>query len=84
MAIRDGNVVFHLSILSLVNQYHSFSLGVAFRFVPVMIGCRLSIMLGGLLSAAGLGLSMFATDLFHLYMTYGVLTGEINVIAVNS
>lgn len=38
-------------------------------------GYRISVMLGGVISAVGLGLGMFVTELFHVYLTFGVLTG---------
>lgn len=38
-------------------------------------GCRISVMLGGVISAAGLGLGMFVTELYQVYLTFGVLTG---------
>lgn len=38
-------------------------------------GCRISVMLGGVISALGLGLGMFVTNIYHVYLTFGVLTG---------
>jgi hypothetical protein len=45
-------------------------------------GYRISVMLGGVISAIGLGLGMFVTELFHVYLTFGVLTGMF-CIAIN-
>lgn len=30
---------------------------------------------GGLIMTFGLGLSVFATEIYHLYLTYGLITG---------
>ncbi|ESP00280.1 hypothetical protein LOTGIDRAFT_205225 [Lottia gigantea] len=45
------------------------------RFVTSYWGCRVSVMLGGLIAAAGLSLGMVVTELYQVYLTYGVLTG---------
>lgn len=37
--------------------------------------CRLVVFIGGICCALGLTLSYFATDLIHLFFTFGVLTG---------
>ncbi|TKS85948.1 Monocarboxylate transporter 12-B [Collichthys lucidus] len=39
------------------------------------LSCRATVMLGGLLSSAGLVLSSFASSLEHLYVSLGILTG---------
>ncbi|XP_012910212.1 monocarboxylate transporter 12 [Mustela putorius furo] len=39
------------------------------------LSCQVGIMLGGLLASTGLILGSFATNLKHLYLTLGVLTG---------
>ncbi|CAH1263358.1 SLC16A12 [Branchiostoma lanceolatum] len=38
-------------------------------------GCRVVVMAGGVISSAGFLLSLWATSLFHLYLTVGFLTG---------
>ncbi|XP_078594298.1 uncharacterized protein LOC144872061 [Branchiostoma floridae x Branchiostoma japonicum] len=38
-------------------------------------GCRVVVMAGGVISSAGFVLSLWATSLFHLYITVGFLTG---------
>uniref|UniRef100_UPI0037E8A11B monocarboxylate transporter 12-B-like n=1 Tax=Semicossyphus pulcher TaxID=241346 RepID=UPI0037E8A11B len=44
-------------------------------FLGNRLSCRATVMLGGLLSSAGLVLSSFASCLEHLYISLGVLTG---------
>ncbi|XP_076016497.1 monocarboxylate transporter 12-B-like [Genypterus blacodes] len=44
-------------------------------YIGNRFSCRATIMLGGLLSSAGLVLSSFATSLEYLYMSLGILTG---------
>ncbi|XP_029465699.1 monocarboxylate transporter 12 isoform X2 [Rhinatrema bivittatum] len=44
-------------------------------FVSNHLSCQVGIMFGGLLAAAGLILSSFATSLEYLYLTLGALTG---------
>ncbi|KAM9803750.1 monocarboxylate transporter 12-B-like [Neosynchiropus ocellatus] len=44
-------------------------------FLGNRISCRATVILGGLLSSAGLILSSFASSLEHLYICLGVLTG---------
>jgi len=41
-----------------------------------MYGCRISVMLGGVVAATGLGLGMVVVDLYQLYLTFGLLTGN--------
>ncbi|CAH1785204.1 unnamed protein product [Owenia fusiformis] len=38
-------------------------------------GCRPTVILGGVISAIGLGTSAFATNIYHLYITFGIVTG---------
>lgn len=42
--------------------------------------CRIVVFIGGLFCALGLMLSYFATSLYHLLFTFGILTGERNVL----
>ncbi len=44
-------------------------------FLGNHLSCRVTVMLGGLLSSAGLILSSFASSLEHLYVCMGILTG---------
>lgn len=44
-------------------------------FLGNHFSCRATVMLGGLLSSAGLVLSSFASSLEHLYISLGILTG---------
>ncbi|KAI3363383.1 hypothetical protein L3Q82_012004 [Scortum barcoo] len=44
-------------------------------FLANRLSCRVTVMLGGLLSSAGLVLSSFASSLEHLYICLGILTG---------
>ena len=41
-----------------------------------VFGIRAVIMVGTVLSAAGIGLSSQVTEIWHLYITFGLLTGE--------
>ena len=45
-------------------------------FIGNRLSCRVTVVLGGLLSSAGLILSSFANSLEYLYLTLGVLTGK--------
>ncbi|XP_047190797.1 monocarboxylate transporter 12-B isoform X2 [Scophthalmus maximus] len=45
-------------------------------FLASRLSCRATVMLGGLLSAAGLVLSSFASSLEYLYAFLGILTGS--------
>ena len=38
-------------------------------------GCRMTSLVGGILCVAGLGASSFATRVYHLFLTYGVVFG---------
>lgn len=40
--------------------------------------CRASVILGGVLSFAGLVLSSFASNLVHLYICMGIITGNVS------
>ncbi|XP_036449573.1 monocarboxylate transporter 12-B [Colossoma macropomum] len=44
-------------------------------YIGNRLSCRAAVMVGGLLSSAGLILSSFATSLEYLYLSLGVLTG---------
>ena len=50
--------------------------GVLFRFVTAKFGCRISVMLGGILATAGLALGVCVTELYEVYLCMGVLTGK--------
>ena len=41
-----------------------------------LLGHRAVVMLGGVITCLGLVFTTFATKLYHLYITYGVLTGS--------
>ncbi|KAL4641007.1 monocarboxylate transporter 12 [Arapaima gigas] len=44
-------------------------------FIGSQLSCRITVILGGSLAAAGLVLSSFATSLEYLYLSMGILTG---------
>ena len=46
------------------------------RFVTSFWGSRVSVMLGGVLSATGLALCMMVQELYQLYLAFGLLVGE--------
>lgn len=48
---------------------------VAFRCLMSKFGSRVCVMLGGLIAAGGLALSVFVGNLYQLYLTYGLMTG---------
>ncbi|CAG5121440.1 unnamed protein product [Candidula unifasciata] len=60
-----GSILLYVTALS----------SIMLRFVTSRWGPRVSVMAGGILSATGLYLSRFAQDMFHLYLTFGLLTG---------
>lgn len=45
--------------------------------------CRIVVFIGGLFCALGLMLSYFATSLYHLLLTFGILTGELFSLSLN-
>ena len=53
--------------------------GVAMRGFMKCYGCRISVMVGGILSATGLALAMVVTDLYQVYLSYGLLTGMTSI-----
>ncbi|ESN90133.1 hypothetical protein HELRODRAFT_182830 [Helobdella robusta] len=50
-------------------------MGIVFGLVVERKGSRLVCMLGSLICSAGFFLSFFASSLFHLYLTYGLMAG---------
>lgn len=56
--------------------------GIVLRCFMSQFGFRISVMLGGVISSIGLGLGMFVTDLYQVYLTFGVITGTYNRIIV--
>lgn len=54
-------------------------IGVVMRFFMAQFGCRWSVILGGLISALGLSMGMVVTEIYQVYLTFGVLTGKISV-----
>ena len=46
-------------------------------FLINLFGCRKVAFLGSIVGAAGLVLSSFATTLYHLYVTFGVMAGNL-------
>ncbi|XP_005099372.1 monocarboxylate transporter 12 [Aplysia californica] len=60
-----GSVLLYVTALS----------SVMLRFVTCQWGCRVSVMLGGLLAATGLGLCMLVQEMYQLYITFGLITG---------
>ncbi|KAH3806466.1 monocarboxylate transporter 12-like isoform X2 [Dreissena polymorpha] len=48
---------------------------IVFRCFMSRFGSRVCVMLGGLVSAGGLALSVFVNDIHQLYLTYGLMTG---------
>ena len=45
------------------------------RFFMAHFGCRWSVIVGGLISAFGLAMGMVVTEMYQVYLTFGVLTG---------
>ncbi|XP_067668858.1 monocarboxylate transporter 12-like [Haliotis asinina] len=60
-----GSVLLYVTALS----------SVMLRFVASMWGCRVSVMIGGLLAATGLSLGLVVNELYQVYLTFGLLTG---------
>ncbi len=48
-------------------------------FLTNIYGFRWVAMVGGLLGSLGLVLSSFANNIYHLYCTFGMLTGKVFV-----
>lgn len=59
-------------------------IGVVMRFFMVQFGCRWSVILGGLVSALGLSMGMVVTEMYQVYLTFGVLTGKISCFLILS
>lgn len=60
-----GSILLYVTALS----------SIMFRFITTHWGCRVSVMLGGLMASAGLGLCMLAQEMYQLYLCFGLLTG---------
>ena len=45
------------------------------RFFMAHFGRRWSVIVGGLISAFGLAMGMVVTEMYQVYLTFGVLTG---------
>ena len=53
------------------------------RFVTSYWGSRVSVMLGGVLSATGLALCMMVQELYQLYLAFGLLVGEFRSVCLS-
>ena len=64
--------------LAWVGSIHQGFLYILAPFVTMaadLWGCRMTSLVGGILCVAGLGASSFATRVYHLFLTYGVVFG---------
>ncbi|KAK3594903.1 hypothetical protein CHS0354_020560 [Potamilus streckersoni] len=66
---------FDTSWIGSIQLYTTALTSILFRCFMSRFGCRFCVMAGGVLSAVGLGLGIMVTDLYQLYLTFGVLTG---------
>ena len=48
-------------------------------FISDVIGVRPTVIGGTVIGCAGLLLSAFATEVYHLYITYGIIAGKVHV-----
>lgn len=60
-----GSILLYVTALS----------SVVFRCLMSKFGSRVCVMLGGLVAAGGLASSVFVSNVFELYLTYGLMTG---------
>ena len=65
--VYDFNYNIHMTFL--------WPTGVVMRFFMAHFGCRWSVIVGGLISAFGLAMGMVVTEMYQVYLTFGVLTG---------
>jgi hypothetical protein len=72
------NMYFVFSWRLLCNNQYFDPTGVVLRCFMAKFGCRWSVILGGLISATGLALGMVVTEIYQVYLTFGVLTGILN------
>ncbi|KAK3095672.1 hypothetical protein FSP39_017469 [Pinctada imbricata] len=66
---------FDTSWIGSILLYTTALTSIVLRVFMAKFGCRISVMTGGVVAAIGMGLGMFVTELFHLYLTFGVLVG---------
>lgn len=66
---------FNTSWIGSILLYTTALTSVVMRFFMVQFGCRWSVILGGLVSALGLSMGMVVTEMYQVYLTFGVLTG---------
>ena len=59
----------------LLKEYHCFE-GPVTSFLMTKFEHRKVALFGGIVSSAGLLMSSFAKEIWHLYLTYGLITGE--------
>ncbi|XP_052782475.1 monocarboxylate transporter 12-like isoform X2 [Mya arenaria] len=70
-----GKDHFDTSWVGSILLYTTALTSVVFRCVMSRFGSRFCVMLGGLIAAGGLALSVFVNDLYQLYLTFGLMTG---------
>lgn len=68
-------MLMYKEIMSLIHTKLCFSSAPLAGFLGSRLTCRATVVMGGVLSAAGLVLSSFATSLEYLYVSLGILTG---------
>lgn len=66
---------FNTSWIGSILLYSTALTSVVMRFFMAQFGCRWSVILGGLISALGLSMGMVVTEMYQVYLTFGVLTG---------
>ena len=75
---NDWHRFFPFLALAWVGSIHQGFLYILAPFVTMaadLWGCRMTSLVGGILCVAGLGASSFATRVYHLFLTYGVVFG---------
>ena len=75
---NDWHRLFLFLALAWVGSIHQGFLYILAPFVTMaadLWGCRLTSLVGGILCVVGLGASSFATRVYHLFLTYGVVFG---------
>lgn len=74
--LRAFDLTYELYI-NLFSSLKTFISGPVFAVIVNKIGYRKASMLGSIIATTGFLLSYFASNLYHLYLTFGILQGTV-------
>ncbi|CAH1783473.1 unnamed protein product [Owenia fusiformis] len=64
------------ALVGSLNTASVYAVGPISSVLTNRFGCRPVVLMGGIMSFIGLGTSAFATNIYHLYITFGIITGR--------